>query len=60
MGFIDLVAVKLSHGTVLVDCHFIKRYPCLQSGLVRHEFNEFQLAMGIAFQIRKKIGQGFI
>ena len=60
VALVHLIAVELSHRPVFVNRHLIKRDPCLQSGLMRHDVDELQLAMGLVFQIREKIGQGLV
>ena len=61
MVFIHLVTVELLHRLpVLVHRHLIERHPGLQSRLVRHDVDEFQLAVCLALQIREEIGQGLV
>ena len=60
VALVHMVAVKLCHRPVLVDGQLIERDPSLQSSLVRHDVDEFQLAMGLVFQVGKKIGQGLV
>ena len=57
VALVDDIGIILKHRPVLVHRHLIKRYPCLQAGLVRHNVDELQLAVRLALQIGKKISQ---